>query len=137
MAVALFILKARGLIETAFVLDIDLHWGDGTETIMWEAPWVTVFNVEARTREEYLPEVEREMAACRADLIGISAGFDMHAQDWGGVLLTRDYEEIGRLAKAAAVRERAGLFAILEGGFNQASLGESVAALCRGMDGGG
>jgi acetoin utilization deacetylase AcuC-like enzyme len=29
-------------------------------------------------------------------LIDISAGFDNHAADWGGLLNTEDYEEIGR-----------------------------------------
>ncbi|MEW6076378.1 MAG: histone deacetylase family protein [Thermodesulfobacteriota bacterium] len=133
MAVALTSLKRRKMIAIAYVLDIDLHYGDGTVNILGDKDWVTVYNVESMKRDSYLEEVRREMAACRADLIGISAGFDNHRQDWGSVLETEDFTEIGRLVRAAAVRNQGGCFAILEGGYNHEILGRNALALIQGM----
>jgi acetoin utilization deacetylase AcuC-like enzyme len=73
------------------------------------------------------------MKNCRADLIGISAGFDNHSADWGGLLHTEDYEEIGHRVRSAADRNGGGCFAILEGGYNHEVLGENVLALIQGM----
>ncbi len=133
MAVALMELKRRGAIQSAFVLDIDLHYGDGTVNILGGRPWVEVYNVEARTREPYLEEVARVMADCKAGLIGISAGFDMAQEDWGDVLAVDDYHRIGRLVREAAGRSGGGCFAILEGGYNHQVLGRNVLALMQGM----
>ena len=133
MAVALKTLLEQKKIESACVLDIDLHFGDGTANILGNRDWVTVINVEARNRSQYLQVVEEAMKNCRADLIGISAGFDNHAEDWGGLLYTEDFEEIGYRVRSAAVRNRGGCFAILEGGYNHQVLGENVLALLQGM----
>ena len=133
MAIAVESLKRRGNIRTAYVLDIDLHFGDGTVNIMDEKEYVTVYNVEAHDRVAYLNEVSKEMDACTADVIGISAGFDNHKEDWGGVLLTEDYAEIGRMVRAAAQRCGGGCFAVLEGGYNHSVLGGNVRALIQGL----
>ena len=133
MAVALETLREQKKIESACVLDIDLHFGDGTANILGNRNWVTVINVEAHSRSHYLQEVEETMKNCRADLIGISAGFDNHVEDWGGLLYTGDYEEIGYQVRSAAVRNGGGCFAILEGGYNHKVLGENVLALMQGM----
>jgi len=77
--------------------------------------------------------VEEVMKNCRADLIGISAGFDNHAEDWGGLLNTEDYEEIGYRVRSAADRNEGGCFGILEGGYNHEVLGANVLALIQGM----
>ena len=120
MAVALQFLLDQGKIKTAYVLDIDLHFGDGTVNIFSQNKSVRVHNVESGNRESYIEEVAREMARCEADLIGISAGFDNHEEDWGNTLKTEDYKEIGRLVKAAAQKHGGGCFALLEGGYNHA-----------------
>lgn len=135
MAVALEALRRRGKIERACVLDIDLHYGDGTVNILGKRNWVTITNVEAHNRRLYLQEVEHALKSCPADLIGISAGFDNHSADWGGLLHTEDYEEIGRRVRSAAERNRGGCFAILEGGYNHQSMAESVLALIHGLAG--
>lgn len=119
----------------ACVLDIDLHFGDGTVNILGKERWATIINVEARTRTQYLLEVENAMKNCRVDLIGVSAGFDYHVADWGGLLLTEDYEEIGYRVRTAADSNGGGCFAILEGGCNHEVLGENALALIRGMAG--
>lgn len=133
MAVALAVLKDQGRITTAYVLDIDLHFGDGNVNILGGRDDIQVHNVEAGDRIRYLEEVSREMSTCRADMIGISAGFDNHREDWGGVLETEDYFEIGRMVGDAARRIGGGYFAILEGGYNHQVLGDNVLALLEGM----
>lgn len=135
MAVALQKLKRTGKITTAYVLDIDLHYGDGTVNILGKTDWVSIHNVTPYDRTAYMSEVAREMDQCRADIIGISAGFDNHERDWGGTLRTDDYREIGRMVRAAASRSRGGVFAILEGGYNPLVLGHNVLALIEGMFG--
>jgi acetoin utilization deacetylase AcuC-like enzyme len=133
MAVALEALRRQKKIVSACVLDIDLHFGDGTLNILGNRDGVTVVNVEGHSRSRYLQEVEEVMKNCRADLIGISAGFDNHAEDWGGLLNTEDYEEIGYRVRSAADRNVGGCFGILEGGYNHEVLGANVLALIQGM----
>ena len=133
MAVALMALKHQGAIDSAYVLDIDLHFGDGNVNILGGRDDIEVHNVEAGDRRRYLDEVDREMSACQADIIGISAGFDHHREDWGGLLETEDYAEIGRMVADAARRIGGGYFAILEGGYNHQVLGNNVLALIEGM----
>ena len=41
-----------------------------------------------------LAEIEKKMNHVQADLIGISAGFDNHQDDWGGLLGAEDYHDI-------------------------------------------
>jgi acetoin utilization deacetylase AcuC-like enzyme len=135
MAIALEHLKWEGKIETAYVLDIDLHFGDGTVNILNGKGYVTVHNVAATGREAYLAEVGEEMERCVADIIGISAGFDNHEDDWGGTLTTDDYRHIGKMVLEAARRARGGCFAILEGGYNHKVLGHNVMALIEGLSG--
>ena len=133
MAVALQYLMDQGKIKTAYVLDIDLHFGDGTVNILSHNKSVKVHNVEAGNRQAYLEEVANEMARCEADVIGISAGFDNHEEDWGNTLKTEDYTEIGRLVKDAAQRHGGGCFALLEGGYHHNILGYNVMALIEGL----
>ena len=133
MAVALQHLVGQGKIKTAYVLDIDLHFGDGNVNILSGKEWVKVHNVEAGDRGSYLEEVANKMARCEADIIGISAGFDNHEEDWGNTLKTEDYTEIGRLVRAAAQRNDGGCFALLEGGYNHDILGYNVMALIEGL----
>ena len=135
MAVAVAALHAQKKIQTAYVLDIDLHFGDGTVNIFENKPYVAVHNVSATSRDQYLKEIEREMDICRADVIGISAGFDHHLDDWGGLLHTGDYYEIGKMVGAAAKRCGCGCFGILEGGYNHQVLGHNVKALLEGLSG--
>ncbi len=135
MAIALQALKQANAIQTAYVLDIDLHYGDGTVNILGSKPYVTVHNVEASTRKAYLDEVSTRLSHCDADMIGISAGFDNHRDDWGGLLSTQDYHRIGRIVSDVARKTNSGCFAILEGGYNHDVLGENVLALIDGMAG--
>ncbi len=134
MAVALTALQKQQKIDSAIVLDIDLHFGDGTVNILGKRPWVDVINCEDHNRTRYLEDVANELENNPVDVIAISAGFDNHVDDWGGLLHTTDYEEIGRMVREAAQRNNSGYFAILEGGYNHDVLGENVLALIQGME---
>ena len=136
MAIALMALKKQKKIDSAYVLDIDLHYGDGTVNILEGQSWVTIHNMEAATRRAFIDEIAQEMEHCQVDIIGISAGFDNHQDDWGGLLLTGDYQEIGKMVTDAAVRCGGGCFGILEGGYNHEVLGHNVKALLEGLSGG-
>ena len=133
MAIALTTLKNKNLIRQAFVLDIDLHFGDGTVNILNSKDWVTICNPSARSRKEYIREVEQVLSGMQVDIIGISAGFDQHIDDWGGLLTTDDYHTIGVIVKKAAQANGGGCFAILEGGYNHSVLGHNVRALLNGL----
>jgi acetoin utilization deacetylase AcuC-like enzyme len=133
MAIALTWLKNSGRINSAFVLDIDLHYGDGTVNILGNEDWVTIFNPLAKNREDYLDEVRNRLKNLSVDLIGVSAGFDYHIDDWGGMMTTEDYQHIGKFVRNAAINCNAGYFGVLEGGYNHHVLGQNVAALLGGM----
>lgn len=133
MAIALRHLRDQNKIGNALVLDIDLHFGDGTVNILEKKSWVTIENPSATARREYLRAVERRLAETPFDIIGISAGFDHHLEDWGKLLATEDYEQIGRMVVEAAMRQRGGCFAVLEGGYNHKVLGYNVLSLLNGM----
>ncbi|MDY0162536.1 histone deacetylase family protein [Desulfobotulus sp.] len=133
MAVALLAMKAEGRIETAHVLDFDLHFGDGTTNILGPLPWVSLHNPMSRNRKDYMEDVSSRLASLETNLIGISAGFDHHKDDWGGLLTTDDYFLMGKWAREASRRCNAGLFALLEGGYNHRVLGKNARALMEGM----
>ncbi|MBW1715559.1 MAG: hypothetical protein JRJ77_06975 [Deltaproteobacteria bacterium] len=65
----------------------------------------------------------------------MSAGFDNHKDDWGGLLETEDYTTIGKMVRERCEKVRCGYFAILEGGYNHQVLGYNVLALLQGMAG--
>lgn len=135
IAVAVERLRNEGKIKKAFIIDIDLHFGDGTANIFANTSDVSYFHPEAGNREEYLEEVSKCLASKREyDIVAVSAGFDRHEQDWGGMLKTEDYFTIGRMIKQLAEEVCEGRrFAVLEGGYNHAVLGRNVNSLLEGM----
>jgi acetoin utilization deacetylase AcuC-like enzyme len=134
MPIALERLKREGKIETALVVDVDLHFGDGTVNILGGKDYVSILNPKASDRGRYIDEIKKFLDSRQVDIIGISAGFDHHEEDWGGLLATSDYKKIGRLVKETAARNKGGYFAILEGGYNHQVLGNNVMALIEGME---
>jgi acetoin utilization deacetylase AcuC-like enzyme len=134
MAIAITKLKNEGAIKKALILDIDLHFGDGTVNILESSGYVDICNPASQKPSAYLKEVEIALAGGPYDIIGVSAGFDNALQDWGGVLDRPDYVEIGCMVRRAADRYSAGYFAILEGGYNHKVLGDNALALLEGMD---
>ena len=96
---------------------------------------MSIFNVSSNNRESYLKEIARELGEQQSEIIGISAGFDNHKDDWGGLLETQDYTTIGEMVRETCENKRCGCFAILEGGYNHQVLGHNVQALLQGMAG--
>jgi acetoin utilization deacetylase AcuC-like enzyme len=133
MSIALEKLKEEGKIKKAFILDFDLHFGDGNVSILDGKGYVTILNPESHNRGEYLCSVEAALAKTDADMIAVSAGFDNHEADWGGLLKTEDYTFMGRLVRETARRNKGGCFGILEGGYNHAVLGKNVLAFIEGL----
>jgi acetoin utilization deacetylase AcuC-like enzyme len=133
MAIAVTKLKNEGHIDTCLILDIDLHYGDGTVNILGEKNWVEIHNPAGRTRGNYLKDVESSLMNFDADLIGISAGFDNHKRDWGGLLETEDYKSIGQMVRDICRQSGSAYFALLEGGYAKKVLGYNVEALIEGM----
>ncbi len=135
MAIALEHLRANGLIRTAHVLDFDLHYGDGTVNILSPKGYVSIHNPDESDRKTYLQEVASWLERLEVDIIGVSAGFDNHVLDWGHVLFTEDYQEMGRMVHQACKRLKIGCFGLLEGGYNHNVLGTNVLAFLRGLQG--
>jgi acetoin utilization deacetylase AcuC-like enzyme len=133
MAVALLTLKDEGRINTAAILDFDLHFGDGNVNILDHRQWVSICNPAGHSRSGYLREVESFIDSHPADIIGISAGFDHHLDDWGGLLHTEDYHTMGRMVIQSIRKSGGGCFAILEGGYNHDVIGQNAAALIEGL----
>ncbi len=134
MAIALDALRRRNKIRTAFVLDFDLHFGDGTVNLLGGRGWATLCNPTGSDREVYLASVEKALAEHPADVIGVSAGFDNHQEDWGGLLATEDYRQMGRWVRRASQANGGGCFGILEGGYNHRVLGRNIKAFLEGLE---
>ncbi len=135
MGIAIKKLLHDKLIESAVILDIDLHYGDGTEAIFRPHRTIRVFNIQSSQPGEFLRETRSALdAVATTDIIGISAGFDQYEHDWGGNLSTGDYRTIGHIAGAFA-REKSGgkIFGILEGGYYVPDLGKNLEALLEGV----
>ena len=133
MAVSLLRLKRDELINQAFVLDFDLHFGDGNVDILGNQPWVEILNPDAPDRDTYLKKLQSDLERTSADIIAVSAGFDYHVNDWGGLLLSSDYKIMGQWVRAAAERNGGGCYGILEGGYNHNVLGSNVLAFIEGL----
>jgi acetoin utilization deacetylase AcuC-like enzyme len=134
MAIALEKLKHEGKIQRAFILDFDLHYGDGNVNILDHKGYVTIFNSASSNRNEYLKNVQDALAETKADMIAVSAGFDNHEADWGGLLKTEDYQYMGKLVRETARRNNGGCFGVLEGGYNHNVLGKNVLAFIEGLE---
>jgi acetoin utilization deacetylase AcuC-like enzyme len=134
MAIALEKLKSEDKIKKAFVLDFDLHVGDGNINILGGKGYVTILNPSGQNRNEYLKVVQNSLAKTDVEMIAVSAGFDNHENDWGGLLKIEDYKYMGKLVRETARRNQGGCFGILEGGYNHAVLGKNVLAFVEGLE---
>ncbi len=135
MAIAVQRLMRKEKIRKTLILDFDLHFGDGTEDFFAGNPGVDYFHPEGTSAEDFFRTIERRLdRTSSVDLIAVSAGFDRHLEDWGGLLATDDYRNIGSLVKAASQKICGGRrFGVLEGGYNHDVLGHNVRAFIEGM----
>jgi len=138
VAISIEKLRQEGRVERAVIVDIDLHYGDGTASIFEGTPEVTYFHPEGWNRQAFLDEISRFLTANKnetVDVVAVSAGFDRHEQDWGGILKTEDYFTIGKMIREFAERVSDGKrYAVLEGGYNHSVLGKNVKSLLEGME---
>jgi acetoin utilization deacetylase AcuC-like enzyme len=147
-------------LERVAIVDWDVHHGNGTQDIFWDDPTVlfvslhqwpfypgtggpdeqneTTLNVPLDAGagdEQYLNAfdalVEPAVSRFEPDLLLVSAGFDAHADDplaW--MMVTDDgFRELARRAAGLAPR----MAAVLEGGYNLATLGDLVEAALDGF----
>jgi len=135
MAVAIKNLRFRGKIRSAFIMDFDLHLGDGNINCLGDGLDIEIVNPSAEERVDYLEEVEKYLKeADTCDILGVSAGFDQHVDDWGGTLKTEDYRKLGNLLTDFSRKKCNGRrFALLEGGYNHDVLGKNVSAFVQGF----
>jgi len=136
MGIALLKLKKKGVIKSAFVLDIDAHTGDGNIDVLSGWKESTVLNPMAGSNKDYLKLIEDRISNIPyVDIIGVSAGFDAYKEDMGKKLTTFDFYLIGRLLKNMSKRlGHEHRFALLEGGYYLPDLGKNVLAFCQGFE---
>jgi acetoin utilization deacetylase AcuC-like enzyme len=124
---AIAVRKIRPRAERVLIIDIDLHFGDGTVSIFRGDRNVKIVNPGAVDLEftylkldssNYLRQIEESFEGFECDIVGVSAGFDTYINDWGGLLRTEDYEAIGRIVKEGSARCGGRRFALLEGGYH-------------------
>jgi acetoin utilization deacetylase AcuC-like enzyme len=132
VAIAIEKLRTENLIDSALILDFDLHFGDGTSAIFSGVPEVDYYHAPSAHTVESIRNHLIEIG--ERDIIAVSAGFDRHEADWGGMLKTDDYRRIGEIVKDYAKRNTKGrYFAVLEGGYNHSVLGLNVREFLEGM----
>jgi len=120
--------RIEGRVGKALIIDIDLHFGDGTVNILRWDDWVKIVNIGAidmgfeylkMDRNGFVDQVQAALLMHDFDIVAVSAGFDTYIEDWGGLLTLDDYREIGRIVKEGAEQKCEGRrFAILEGGYH-------------------
>ena len=129
--------RTRG-VGKVFILDFDMHTGDGNINCLGHDPDVTIYNPSfPGGNEGYVNSVEQKLRSKLGrgyDIIAASAGFDNYVRDWGGLLTTDDFHTIGALMKDFAEKECDGRrFAILEGGYNHEDLGRNIRSFLEGF----
>jgi len=136
IAVAVEKLIRSGVVNKALIVDIDLHFGDGTEKIFHGRSDVIYHHVSGKTREDFLNDLKDVLENEKGyGIIGVSAGFDRHISDWGRLLTTGDYTETGKIISQSAGRVCQGkVFTVLEGGYNHNVLGLNAKALLSGLE---
>lgn len=123
-------------VKKVLIIDFDLHYGDGTDNFFTDNPAVIYRHLTGRDNETFINGLKDFLQDINTDLVAVSAGFDRHVRDWGGLLSTEDYGTMGTILGAFAREKCQGrLFAALEGGYNPVSLGESLAAFLAGIAG--
>lgn len=132
LAVAVQKALATGKVKRVFVLDIDLHYGDGTADIFAGKEEVKVVNVQEDDRQKFLEKVSEALEENKdSDMVAVSAGFDRYKLDWGRTLELEDFWTIGK--EIARVTRGKACFAVLEGGYYLPHLGLVAKAFLEGL----
>ncbi|HOP85723.1 MAG TPA: hypothetical protein PLM71_11600 [Syntrophorhabdaceae bacterium] len=130
MAIAIKKLLKEGKINSALIVDIDLHYGNGTYDIVKNDERIRFKNIDAYPRGNFMRDLRDALEeAADFDIVGCSAGFDTYIKDWGALLTTEDFKTIGYLFASS----NPNLFSILEGGYYIPDLGLNVRAFLEGI----
>ncbi len=135
IAVTVSSLLDRKMIDSALIVDFDLHFGDGTANIFKRNDAVFFWHSHESASTLFLEALENDLDKYNPDIIAVSAGFDRGIDDWGGMLDIKDYHRIGALL-ARSARQKCGnrLFAVLEGGYNPRALAVNIEAFLQGLE---
>lgn len=138
ISISLLKLYSERKIKSAFILDFDLHTGDGNINILTNRDddfKVKILNPYSSGRTGYIKEVKSYMESLEdIDIFVASAGFDQGIEDWGHLLYPEDYHELGRLMKRYSEKLCDGKrYALLEGGYNHNVLPKNVDSFCEGF----
>ncbi|MFX1502684.1 MAG: histone deacetylase family protein [Promethearchaeota archaeon] len=138
ISISLLKLYSEKKIKSAFVLDFDLHTGDGNINILTNRDddfKVKILNPYSSGRTGYIKEVKAYMKSLTdVDIFVASAGFDEGIDDWGHKLYPEDYTELGKLMKIYSEKLCKGRrYALLEGGYNHNVLPKNVDSFCQGF----
>jgi len=133
MAIALLKLMSEDKINSAFILDFDLHTGDGNINILQKKNGIKILNPSSSSEMNYLKSIKSTIDALEnVDIICASAGFDNAVGDWGNTLTTDGYAKIGSILKESSEILCGGRrFAILEGGYNFNLMPTNFNAFCK------
>jgi len=138
ISISLLKLYSEGKIKSAFVLDFDLHTGDGNLNILTNRNddfSIKILNPSSSGRTNYMKETEEYMKSLNnIDVFVASAGFDQGIEDWGHLLYPEDYYELGIMMKKYSEKLCKGRrYALLEGGYNHDVLPKNVDSFCQGF----
>jgi len=115
ISISLLKLFSEGKIKSAFVLDFDLHTGDGN------------INILSFKEESFRVKILNPDSSGRT-------GFDQGIEDWGHLLYPEDYTKLGELMKTYSEKLCQGRrYALLEGGYNHTVLPINVNSFCQGF----
>lgn len=130
MAIAIKRLLKEGKVNTALIVDIDLHYGNGTYDIVKGDDRIRFRNIDAYPRGNFMKDLKDALNdADQFDIVGCSAGFDTYIKDWGALLTTADFRTIGNMLASS----NPNVFAILEGGYYIPDLGINVRSFLEGI----
>jgi acetoin utilization deacetylase AcuC-like enzyme len=136
MSISLLKLFSEDKIKSAFVLDFDLHFGDGNVNILKNKNLKTkILNPDSSSPSHYIKEVKTYLKNLEdIDIFAASAGFDQGIDDWGHLLSPEDYFELGNVMKEYSEKLCEGRrYALLEGGYNHYALPKNVDSFCQGF----
>jgi acetoin utilization deacetylase AcuC-like enzyme len=140
-SMAIAVQSIRPEAKRVLIIDIDLHFGDGTVSIFRGDHDVRIvnpgsvdenFDYLTMDAAGYLKQVESAAGEKGLDIVGVSAGFDTYREDWGGLLEIEDYKKIGEIIKGISKRCAGKRFALLEGGYH-ADLGRCILSFLEGF----
>jgi acetoin utilization deacetylase AcuC-like enzyme len=140
-SMAIAVQRIRPRAKRVLIIDIDLHFGDGTVSIFRGDHDVRIvnpgsvdenFDYLTMDAAGYLKQVESAAGEKGLDIVGVSAGFDTYREDWGGLLEIEDYKKIGEIIKGISKRCAGKRFALLEGGYH-ADLGRCILSFLEGF----